>query len=131
MGALTNERPRALLIIEDDMLIAGMVADQLTELGYLVAGPAYSLEDGKRLAIDAPIDGAMIDVNLGRGTLSSPIADILIERKIPFLFVTGYNEVPEVRFRHISVLPKPFTTDHLRRAVEKMLALAPLASKTD
>jgi two-component SAPR family response regulator len=113
---------KVLLIVEDDMLIAGMVADQLAELGYVVAGPAYSLEDGKRLANDVSIDGALIDVKLERGALSSPIADILIERKIPFLFVTGYNEVPDVRFRNISVLPKPFTIENLRRALERMLS---------
>jgi two-component SAPR family response regulator len=116
---------KALLVVEDDILIAGMVADQLGDLGYLVAGPAHSLEDGKRLAIDAPIDGALIDVNLRRGVLSSPIADILIGRRIPFLFVTGYNEVPEDRFRHISLLPKPFTMERLRRAVERMLTPLP------
>ena len=114
-----------ILVVEDDILIAGMVADQLGDLGYLVAGPAHSLEDGKRLAIDAPIDGALIDVNLRRGVLSSPIADILIGRRIPFLFVTGYNEVPEDRFRHISLLPKPFTMERLRRAVERMLTPLP------
>jgi ActR/RegA family two-component response regulator len=108
MSVPKNEPRKALLVVEDDMLIASMIADQLAELGYIVAGPAYSLEDGKRLAIDAPIDGALIDVKLANDTPSSPIADILIERKIPLLFVTGYNEVPEARFRNISVLPKPF-----------------------
>jgi two-component SAPR family response regulator len=116
------EPRKVLLIVEDDILIASMVADQLAELGYVVAGPAYSLEDGKRLANDVSIDGALIDVKLERGALSSPIADILIERKIPFLFVTGYNEVPDVRFRNISVLPKPFTIEQLRRAIERMLS---------
>jgi two-component SAPR family response regulator len=116
------EPRKLLLIVEDDILIASMVADQLAELGYVVTGPAYSLEEGKRLANDVSIDGALIDVKLERGALSSPIADILIERKIPFLFVTGYNEVPDVRFRNISVLPKPFTIEQLRRAIERMLS---------
>jgi two-component SAPR family response regulator len=125
MSMPANGNRKALLIVEDDILIAGMVADQLGDLGYLVAGPAHSLEDGKRLAIDAPIDGALIDVNLGKGTRSSPIADILIDRRVPFLFVTGYNEVPEDRFRHISLLPKPFTMERLRLAVERMLTPLP------
>jgi two-component SAPR family response regulator len=125
MSMPANGNRKALLVVEDDILIAGMVADQLGELGYLVAGPAHSLKDGKRLAIDAPIDGALIDVNLGRGTLSSPIADILIDRRVPFLFVTGYNEVPEDRFHHISLLPKPFTMERLRLAVERMLTPLP------
>jgi len=122
MSIPANGNRKALLVVEDDMLIAGMIADQLAELGYVVAGLNIRwLEDGKRLAIDAPIDGALIDVRLGRGIVSSPIAHILIERKIPFLFVTGYSEVPEDRFRHISLLPKRFTMERLRHAVEQML----------
>jgi hypothetical protein len=57
MGMPANGNRKAMLVVEDDILIAGMVADQLADLGYLVAGPAHSLEDGKRLAVDAPIDG--------------------------------------------------------------------------
>jgi two-component SAPR family response regulator len=125
MAVPTTETRKVLLIVEDDILIAGMVADQLSELGYLIAGPAHSLEDGKRLATDAPIDGALIDVKLGGGKFSSPIIDILIARKIPILCVTGYNEIPEVRFRHIAVLPKPFTMEKLRNAVERTLVLRP------
>jgi CheY-like chemotaxis protein len=121
MSVPNKERRKVLLVVEDDILIAGMISDQLSELGYLVAGPAHSLEEGKRLANDAPLDGALINVKLGKG-LSGPIADILIEREVPILFVTGYYEVPDARFRHIPVLPKPFTMEHLRRAIENMLS---------
>ena len=39
MSIPANGNRKALLVVEDDMLIAGMVADQLAELGYVVAGP--------------------------------------------------------------------------------------------
>jgi hypothetical protein len=72
--AIFTDAPRklVLLVVDDEVLVANMIADQLGDLGYMVAGPVYTLKDGQRLVIDAPIDGALIDVNLGRGTLSSP-----------------------------------------------------------
>jgi DNA-binding response OmpR family regulator len=113
-----------LLVVDDEVLIADLVADQLGDLGYSVAGPAYTLEDGKRLARDAAIDGALIDVHLGRGGLSTPIAEILKERKIPFLFASGFNDAPDKRFRDIAILTKPFSMDRLNAAVGRMLAPA-------
>jgi DNA-binding response OmpR family regulator len=117
-------RKLTLLVVDDEVLLATMMADQLEDLGYLVAGPAYTLKDGLRLASDALIDGALIDVNLGKTGVSSPIADILIARNIPFLFVSGYDEVPVERFRHIPILSKPFSMDSLTAAVGRMLAAA-------
>src|ERR1700685_2188529 len=35
--------PARLLIVEDEFLVASMIADQLTELGHRVAGPACSI----------------------------------------------------------------------------------------
>jgi CheY-like chemotaxis protein len=122
-----HRNQKALLVVEDDVLIADMLVEQLAELGYQVAGKAHSLEAGKLMSIGAQVHGALIDVNLGHGALSSPIADILVERKIPFLFVSGYREVPEVRFRRVPVLQKPFSLEGLRLAVEQMLARDPFA----
>jgi hypothetical protein len=64
--AILTDAPRklVLLVVDDEVLVANMIADQLGDLGYMVAGPVYTLKDGQ--------DGALIDVNLGRGTLSSP-----------------------------------------------------------
>jgi CheY-like chemotaxis protein len=123
---MSTNGPRkfVLLVVEDEVLIALMIAEQLEELGYSVAGPAHSLERGKQLASEAPIDGALIDINLGRFGFSGPIGDILITRKIPFLFASGYVEAPVERFRHIPILPKPFTVERLRSAVEHMLTPA-------
>jgi two-component SAPR family response regulator len=55
------------------------------------------------------------------GVFAKEVADILALREIPFLFVTGYGHLPDRRFRHISVLTKPFQIVDLHRAVEKLL----------
>ena len=37
------------------------------------------------------IDAAVLDVNLGSGQTSAPVADVLNERDIPYIFATGYG----------------------------------------
>jgi DNA-binding response OmpR family regulator len=111
---------KRVLLVENDFLIAMTVAEQLDELGYAVVGPAYGLAEGCQLAADAPIDAALLDWNLdGRG--AGAVADILIKRKIPFVFVTGYAEIADAKYRAIPLLNKPFGIDNLGRTLEALL----------
>jgi CheY-like chemotaxis protein len=114
-------QPATLLVVEDDFLIGSLLSDQLRDLGYSVVGPAFNLEDASRFASEAPIDGALLDIHLGGSGPSGPVAEILASRQIPFIFVSGYRQAPEGRFREVPVLPKPFTMERLRIAVEEML----------
>jgi CheY-like chemotaxis protein len=109
-----------ILVVEDEHLIGLLMADQLDELGYGVVGPAFSLEEGRRLAASAPIDCALLDWNLA-GSSSGEVADILTRRRIPFVFVTGYAKLPDASYRDIGVLNKPFGLSDLQRAIEKAL----------
>src|SRR5215217_5369653 len=76
-----------LLVVEDDYMIAADVAQRLEEIGAEVVGPAGSIE-----AALALIDAAVLDVNLGT-TRSDPVADALRAHNVPFVFVTGYDDV--------------------------------------
>src|SRR5262249_38677888 len=91
------------LVVEDSFLVADAICDVLSERGCEVIGPAPNLERGWRLSQQESLDGAVLDVNLG-GELSFPIAVTLAERGIPFLFLTGYDD--------ISVMPEEFRTVH-------------------
>jgi two-component SAPR family response regulator len=62
----------------------------------------------------------LLDINLGVGR-SNSIAEILIARKIPILFVSGYRQTPDEKFRAIPILSKPFTLATLKAAVENIL----------
>jgi chemotaxis family two-component system sensor kinase Cph1 len=118
-GPAASPRPRVLLV-ENDPLIAMTVADQLAELGYAVAGPGYSLAQACELAADAAVDAALVDWNLD-ATNAADVADILARRQIPFVFVTGYSEIPDARYRKIRLLTKPFSMEILGRTVEELL----------
>ena len=104
------------------MLIAGMIADTLQDAGYLVIGPATSLEPGKTLANTEYLDGAFLDINLA-GKASFAIADILLRRGVPVAFLTGYHQgaIPEA-YRHCARLWKPFQLDQLIALAERHFA---------
>src|SRR5262249_11419998 len=96
-----------IMLVEDEVLVAMMLRDALSDLGFEVIGPSGRLSDAMAVAVEERIGGAMIDVNLG-GELVYPIADVLLARGIPFVFVTGYGvDGLDKRFRRVPVFKKP------------------------
>ena len=73
------------------MLVALSLEDQLSDAGYEVVGPAFSLQEAMRLAASEPLDGAVLDINLA-GEKVYPVADLLAERNVPFVYVTGFGQ---------------------------------------
>jgi CheY-like chemotaxis protein len=109
-----------ILIVEDEMLVAMNIEDMLLELGHEVAGIASRLSPALALAGEAELDGAVLDVNLA-GERSFPVADLLAERGIPFLFATGYGlQGIDERYRNRPVLQKPFRAADLGRALARL-----------
>jgi two-component system, chemotaxis family, sensor kinase Cph1 len=109
------------LVVEDEIMIAMVMADQIAELGYTVAGPACTMAEARHLAEIAAIDAALLDLNLN-GILSHEIADIFLRRNIPFVFITGYSEPPVGPYKDIGVLHKPFHFIDLMNAIESLVA---------
>ena len=98
---------RRIMVVEDEALVALVLADQLAELGLSVVGPCSSVAEAKAVADKGEFEAAILDVNLG-GELVYPVADLLSSRGIPFVFVTGYGrESIDRRFANTPVLEKP------------------------
>ena len=99
------------------MMVAMYVDDLLTELGYDVVALATGFDQAMPLAREGEFDFAVLDINLD-GRLSFPIADVLRERGIPFVFATGYG-VDGVRdeYRAAPILQKPFRSGDLVQAL--------------
>jgi len=96
------------------------VSDQLKEIGFDVVGPACSVAEAVFLASRAAIDAALVDLSLG-GVLANDVIDILSQRNIPFIFVTGYSSIPEEIHATALLLEKPFTEEQLLRAIASIL----------
>ena len=105
------------LVVEDEMTVAMLIEDMVSELAYEVAAVVPRLEDAMRLLDSDSFDLAMLDVHLNGKTVF-PFASELEQREIPFLFATAYGArgIP-AEFRHHLVLQKPFGPVELRRAL--------------
>jgi PAS domain S-box-containing protein len=102
------------LLVEDEALIGMMMKNMLTELGLHVVGPYARMADALSAARDETFDAAILDVNLD-GEMAYPIADILIDRNLPFAFVTGYDtQSIDKRFAQIPIIHKPVARDVLQ-----------------
>ena len=102
------------LIAEDEAVVALDLSVMVEDLGHDVIGPAYSLDQGLALARASPKpDFAVLDVNL-KDDVSLPIADILMERDVPFIFLSGYQkEFLPSAYVSIPLLAKPCTNRQL------------------
>jgi DNA-binding response OmpR family regulator len=113
---------RRILIVEDETMIAMMVEDFLTDLGWNVVGLVGTLDRAMAMARDADIEAAVLDLNLD-GQDSFAAADILSSRGIPFVFATGYGlDGVADRFRDVPTLTKPFHRDELDHALRRAMA---------
>jgi CheY-like chemotaxis protein len=117
-----SAEPRRVLIVEDEPLIAMLVQDWLEELDCKAIGPATSVDGALELIAGVALDGAVLDVSLGKEE-SFPIADELKKRGVPFVFATGYGiDGLASRFAEAPVLAKPFEYELFCDVVGKMLA---------
>lgn len=118
----TPLKARRILVVEDEMLVCMMIEAMLADLGCIVVGPAANIEQALRLARDAEIDIALLDLNLN-GAKSTPVADALVARDVPFAFATGYgiDGLPD-RHRAIPVVGKPLDEEELVATLTALLA---------
>ncbi len=120
---MLNDDISRILVVEDEVFVAFEMNDILTDLGFEVVGPALKLEDAEELARTADVHAAFLDVNLGDGKTSEPVAQILRERGVPFVFISAYTK-DQITFctSDDRVLEKPVTSGKI---VETLRAVVP------
>jgi CheY-like chemotaxis protein len=117
--ALTDKR---ILTVEDEYMLAQELALFLEQHGATVVGPVGTVQAALGLATREAVDAAVLDVNL-RSQLVYPVADALIERGVPVVFVTGYDELLLQRpYIHLPRCPKPLDKEALLRVLVKEIA---------
>jgi CheY-like chemotaxis protein len=108
------------LVVEDEMTVAMLIEDMVSELAYEVAAVVPRLEDAMRLVDSEIFDIAVLDVHLNGKTVFA-FAEELQEREIPFVFATAYGPgaIP-AKFQNRAVLRKPFGPVELRKALMQL-----------
>src|SRR6266487_4381466 len=113
---------RRILVVEDEPMIRILLEDMLGELGYTVAAEAARIDEALEATKNTEFDLAILDANLN-GQPVSPVADALVARGTPFVFATGYGELPEP-YRDRPTLRKPFQIDGLKGMLQSTLQSA-------
>lgn len=110
------------LVVEDEALIAMHIEDILEQLGCHIVGPAMSVDAAHRLIGNGEtFDVAILDVNLA-GQPVYPVAQQLIARGFPFLFMTGYGAQGLLsNWRDRPTVQKPFGFDEIRDGLRAAL----------
>jgi PAS domain S-box-containing protein len=117
---------KRILLVEDAALAAMELEAVLTDAGCAVVGPAARLDQAIRLASREPLDGALLDVNLG-GELVFPLAEQLRAAGVPFVFVSGYDSraIFPPEFKAAPCLGKPVGEEALLAALVAIVPDAP------
>jgi CheY-like chemotaxis protein len=119
---MTETHRRRVLIVEDELLIAMLVEQMAEDLGYTVVGPALTVDEALSFVAREELDCAVLDMNLGHGVSSAPIAEALRAKGVPFLFASGYGSSGAgENLGATPVLNKPFLTHDLERALQSIL----------
>ncbi|MFN3520938.1 MAG: HWE histidine kinase domain-containing protein [Phenylobacterium sp.] len=109
-----------ILIVEDAVLLALELETGLQEAGAEVIGPAYELEEAMAL-LDERIDAAVLDANLN-GRSVTPVAEVLAQRGVPFLFATGYGGAAGAPSGFDApIIRKPYDVTQVAAAVSELL----------
>lgn len=116
---------KKILVVEDEPLVALMVADMLRDAGCIVVGPAYDVATALTFFEAEQPDAAVLDINLGRNETSAAVADALDNAGVPFIYATGYGDSAlrkqdKGRLR----VDKPFEMQTLFRSLNLCIAQA-------
>jgi DNA-binding NtrC family response regulator len=114
------------LLVEDQTIIALDTEGMLLELGAASVHSFTTADSALAWLAAAPIDVGVLDVSLGT-TTSFPVADLLAQRAVPFIFTTGYGDsgmFPQ-RFLDAPVVRKPYVIEALADALVRCLSSRP------
>ena len=113
---------KRVLVVEDELLVSMLVEDVLSDEGCIVVGPFGRVSDALAALASTSVDVALLDVNVA-GEKVFPVALMLEERGVPFLFVTGYGDIGlPADHPTWEACSKPFRASELTRRLALRLA---------
>src|SRR5215204_1657858 len=111
------------LIVEDQAIIAMDLEAAVEEANARVIGPAPTIREALKLLHTNSVDAAILDANLPDGDVT-PVAEALIEGKVPFVINTGVAVPLQLRrYPGLLVFRKPTPSSRLIRELAGLLPI--------
>ncbi|RVQ65546.1 response regulator [Croceicoccus ponticola] len=110
------------MLVEDEMIIAFDIADQLISSGFDINGPHPSNVKALSAIEVARPDVAILDVQLADGDVY-PVATRLYEMNVPIVFHSGHADPGQLKlqFPGAVVCTKPCSAGRLESAVRSVM----------
>jgi two-component system, response regulator PdtaR len=108
-----------ILVVEDQFLVGIDLVQLIEELGFEAFGPVTTVTDALALLDHAPVSMAILVLNLG-SELSTPIAKECLERGIPFIVASAYDDIEAIGgavFKGILNVGKPHQAELILSAL--------------
>jgi len=117
------------LVVEDDAIIGGLLAETLEDLGHTVCAVESNVANAVAAASHWRPDLMIVDVGLGEASGIAAVKEILRSRFVPHVFVTG-DTLRGVPLGPDTVLiQKPFRVSDLDQAIQRALVTAPACER--
>ncbi|OZI31723.1 hypothetical protein CAL29_28020 [Bordetella genomosp. 10] len=117
-----TETGRLVLLAEDEPLVAAVIAELLSDLGYLPVVAATGPEAIAAVRSDREFDLVVTDFSMPGATGREVVAAVRDRYPtLPVLYVTGYDAADVLadvhRDAHLQILQKPFGAEGLKEAI--------------
>jgi CheY-like chemotaxis protein len=111
-----------ILIVDDDLLIAGSTVDLLEDLGHEVI-EVHSVTEALRLLEDGLVADLLITDHAMPGMTGIELAREVRRQypQLPILLATGFAELEVGKVVDVARLPKPYTQAQLAREIARLL----------
>ena len=112
-----------ILVVEDEPLVAEDIASHIEEMGFEVAGIAYSGAEAIQMIDTLEVDAALLDIRLEDDISGIDVAKHIRKHKmIPFLYVTSHSDrgtLDEAKLTQpAGYIVKPFDENDLFASLE-------------
>ncbi|MCB0479300.1 MAG: response regulator [Crocinitomicaceae bacterium] len=112
-----------ILIIEDEFIVAAYLRKFLVKHGHEVIGITDDYKSSVE-ALELEPDLCLVDIRLSRGDSGIDVAKVILEKEIPFAFVSANNEkdtLTQARMTNpISFIPKPVREKEILDLIESI-----------
>lgn len=96
-------RNKKILVVEDQVIVGLELVMDVGDLGAETTGPIDTVGEAVQLIQSVThFDGAILDVDI-KGEDVFPVADLLTERGVPFVFCTGHGDPKELQSKYSGV----------------------------